>query len=113
MKRFPKILAATCAAVVLSASLALAAEAAKANTPNSAAAQTQCPVSGSARMGMNAAAMPRMHSAMWSDATDGTDHKGTGHGGGGHGYSGQMNRGHMGAGMANGTGQMAMMDRNF
>lgn len=119
MKRFPKILAATCAAVALSASLALAADAvtSRAEASKSDAAQTQCPVSGSTRMGMNAAAMPRMHSGMWSDANEGADHRGGGHGGQGHGYSGHMRDGRMGSamgsGMMQGSGQMAMLGRNL
>ncbi|MDR3640096.1 MAG: hypothetical protein P4L39_02090 [Humidesulfovibrio sp.] len=51
MKRFPKILVATCAALALTASLALAADATSAKSTVPATAQINCPGAVSGQMG--------------------------------------------------------------
>lgn len=67
MKRFPKLLATTCAAIALTASLAIAAEA----TPDkpaaaTAAAQASCPGAATGQMGQGPMGQGRMGAGMMS-----------------------------------------------
>jgi|GEM_PF-5933290 hypothetical protein len=87
MKRFPKILIATCATIALSASLALAAEAV---TPKTTAATQQVSCPGAAAAGYTGQMGPGM---MNGNAMMG---------------SGMMRQGMMNQGMMNGSGQTQM-----
>ena len=109
MKRIPKILAAACAAVVLSASLVLAAGAAAPAMSNDAA-PANCPATGAA-MPMQGSMVKRSMmqggqmgavsmGAMFSEENPNGGHGG-GHGGDGHNRAGYMT----------GMGQIAMQDR--
>lgn len=116
MKRIPKILAASCAAVVLSASLVLAAGAAAPAMSNDAA-PANCPATGAAMPMQGSMLKGQMNGRMMQGGQMGSSPMGTmlseenpdsrhggGHGGDGHNRAGYMN------GMGR-MGQIAMQDR--
>ncbi|GAB6124939.1 hypothetical protein [Humidesulfovibrio idahonensis] len=69
MKRFPKILAATCAAIALTASLAIAAEATSDKTaPATTPIQANCPGATTGQMGQGRMGQGMMGAGMMSQS---------------------------------------------
>lgn len=107
MKRLTKILTATCAAVALSASLALAADAISPKN-TAAATQVQCPVASTGQMGYQTMGGQKMGSQVMGNRMMNGNTMGAGRMGSGMG--GMHGGGHMGM---KGAGHMAMQDRSF